>query len=395
MKTNIFDEKIYKDYDLRRKWDFNLIKEKFGNDVPEDFIPLWIADMDFELPEILKQKLKDYIDKGSLGYTSLTPEFYNSIISWQKKRHGIDVKKEWINIAYGTVGILHVINQTLLEKGDYVLINTPVYEPFMNSTINNGNKIIDSPLIVIDNRYYINFEDLENKMKEYKPKVYILCNSHNPSGRIWSKEELIKISDLCLKYKVILISDEVHSEMDFKGKHTSSLSLEEKYIQNLIFLTSPNKAFNLGGLKTSYTIIPNESIRNKLKEGMKKNSITSPNILGLVSLVTVYNECEYWLDELNEYIYKNYIYFKEFCYEKYPKFNLYDLESSYLLWIDLSNTGKDSKWWTENLSKVGIIVEDGNDFIKNGKNYIRINIGIPIKYLKDALLRIEKVYELI
>ena len=205
--------------------------------------------------------------------------------------------------------------------------------------------------------------------------------------------EIEKLAKICYKYGVIMVSDEVHSEMMFSNNHNSSLKLENEYLNNLIFLTSPNKAFNLGGLKTSYSIIPNDDIREKLKKGMKKNSITSPNILGLISLITVYRECEQWLDDLVEYIYENYIYLKNYIENELKNFQLFSMESSYLAWINLEKTGKDANWWTEELAKVGVIVENGNEFVENSKNFIRLNLGIPKKYIEESLNRIKKVYD--
>lgn len=377
MKYN-FDIKVDSKFDLRRKWDRDLIEKKFNVKLPQDIIPLWIADMDFLTPDKLSKILSEYVCKGSLGYTSLTSDFYDSIINWQKRRHGVDLKKEWINLGYGTVSTLHLLNKTYLKKGEYVLINTPIYDPFYNATINNGNKVVCSKLKEIGNRYYLDYEDMEEKMREYRPKMYILCNPHNPSGRIWTKEEIENVAKLCDKYGCILVSDEVHSEMTFENKHNSALKLEDKYLQNLIFLTSPNKAFNLGGLKTSYNIIPNKSLREKFQEKMKENSVTSPNILGLVALVNVYNLCEDWLDSLTEYIYDNYKFVKEKLGKKYV---LFPMESSYLLWVKVGN----GKKFTTELAKKGILVESGDDFVDNGEEFVRINLGIPRYYLKKGI----------
>ncbi|WP_081259641.1 MalY/PatB family protein [Streptobacillus moniliformis] len=377
MKNN-FDTKVDSKFDLRRKWDRDLIEKKFNVKLPKEFIPLWIADMDFLLPEKLSKILKEYIAHGSLGYTSLTPDFYNSIINWQKRRHNVEVKKEWINIGYGTVSTLHLLNKVYLNKGEYILINTPSYEPFYNSTINSGNKVIFSPLKEEGNRYFLDYEDIEEKIKKYSPKLFIFCNPHNPSGRIWEKEEIEKLASLCLKYNVILVSDEVHSEITFEKKHASTLSLDEKYLQNLIFLSSPNKAFNLGGLKTSYSIIPNKNLREKLEIKMKENSITSPNILGLVSMINAYNLCEDWLDDLSKYIYQNYIFVKEKLEKNY---SIFSMESSYLLWIKVENGEK----LTKELAQKGILVESGTHFVANGEKFIRINLGIPRKYLEESI----------
>ncbi len=380
---NNFEIKVDSKFDLRRKWDRNLIEKEFNINLPKEFIPLWIADMDFLLPEKLSKILQDYITKGSLGYTSLTLDFYNAIINWQKRRHNVNVKKEWINIGYGTVSTLHLLNKTYLNRGEYILISTPAYEPFYNSAINSGNKVIFSPLKEENNMYFINYEDMEEKMKKYSPKLFIFCNPHNPSGRIWTKFEIEKVASLCLKYNVILVSDEVHSEMIFDKKHESSLGLDEKYLQNLIFLSSPNKAFNLGGLKTSYSIIPNKDLREKLKIKMKENSITSPNILGLVSLIGAYNICEDWLDDLSKYIYQNYIFIKEKLENKYIVF---PMESSYLLWVKVKNGEK----LTKKLAEKGVLVESGTHFVSGGEEFIRINLGTARKYLEMAVKEIVK-----
>ena len=393
MKYN-FDEIVNTDKDIRRKWNKNTVKSVFDIDEKQEFIPLWIADMDFKIPDNLKKRLIEFISNSNMGYTFLTDDFFNSIINWYKKRKKINIEKEWINITYGTVGALHILNQVFLDENDCSLILTPVYEPFKNAAINNNKRIITSRLVVNNDRYYIDFLDIENKIKLFQPKLFIFCNPHNPSGRVWNIDELNRIAKLCYENNVILVSDEVHSEMIHTGKYYSALEINYKYINNLIVLSSPNKAFNLGGLKTSYSIIPNELLRDKLKSGMKKNSVTSPNIIGLICLVEAYNKCENWLNELTKYIYENYKIFS-FNLDKIG-LTYHKMESSYLLWINLENTKKDGKWWTNRLKQRGILVETGYDFIENGENFIRINLGMPQKYLLKVLeIMKEEYYEII
>ncbi len=390
MKYN-FDEKLNKDYEIRRKWDYKLVKDKFGKGVKSDFLPFWIADNDFLTPPALQDRLVEFIKNSNMGYTYLLDDFYNSIISWQERRHDAKILKEWINITYGTVSALHLINQALLNRNDKIIIPTPSYEPFKMAAINNEIEIVLTSLECIENRYYFNYNDIEEKIKKEKPKLFILCNPQNPSGRVWMKKEIIKIAQICLDNDVILVSDEVHSEMIFKGEHCSALCLDEKFLNNLIVLTSPNKAFNLGGLKTSYSVIPNEKIRSIIEKQMKKNSITSPNIIGLISLITAYNECEDWLIELNKYIYNNYLLLKN-CFEKLEKIEIHQLESSYLVWINLENTGKNSKWWTEILAENGILVEAGEDFIADGEKFIRINVATQREHIIKLIEKIEGIY---
>lgn len=382
MKYN-FDTIIDVDNDIRRKWNKKIAKNVFNIDVNKKFIPLWIADMDFSMPLNLQNKIIDFVKTSNMGYTYLTDEFFASIINWYKRRKGVDLKREWINIAYGTVGALHILNQVFLNEDDVSLILTPVYEPFKNAAKDNERSVITSKLKINKGRYYIDFEDVLLKIKKYKPKMFLLCNPHNPSGRVWSLNEINRLAKICFENNVILVSDEVHSEMIHIGKFYSALQIDDKYLDNLIVLSSPNKAFNLGGLKTSYSIIPNEKLRNKLKKGMKKNSVTSPNIIGLICLIEAYNNCEDWLNSLVEYIYENYITFSKGLDE--IGLNYHAMESSYLIWVNLENTGKNSEFWVNKLAKSGILVEKGTDFVENGDNYIRINLGLPRVYLNKVI----------
>lgn len=382
MKYN-FDSIVNTTNDIRRKWNKKIIESTFNIDANKNFIPLWIADMDFNMPVKLQNKIINFVKNSNMGYTYLTDDFFNSIIKWYKKRKNINLKKEWINIAYGTVGALHILNQVFLNEGDVSLILTPVYEPFKNAAIDNDRNVITSKLEINDGRYYINFEDIILKIQKYKPKILLLCNPHNPSGRIWTLDEINRLAKICFENDVILVSDEVHSEMIHIGKYYSALQIDKKYINNLIILSSPNKAFNLGGLKTSYSIIPNEILRNKFKKGMKQNSITSPNIMGLICIVEAYNECEDWLNELTEYIYQNYLLFVKELENIGLTYHI--MESSYLIWVNLENTGENSEFWTNKLAKRGILVEKGADFIENGDKYIRINLGLPRVYLNKVI----------
>lgn len=359
--------------DIRRKWDKKIIKEKFGENTPENFISFWIADMDFKHDENLKKDLIEYISNNTLGYTSIKDEFYDSIIKWHQKKHKVFVSKYWINLAYGTVSILHILNQAFLKEKDYIMTFTPTYEPFYTASKNNNRKFVSSKLLNKNGRYYIDFEDLEYKMKLYSPKIFILCNPHNPSGRVWTRKEIENIAELCLKYKAILVSDEVHSEIVFK-EFTPTLSLKKEYLDNLIMLTSPNKAFNLGGLKTSYSIIPNNNIRKRLKKAMVKNSVTSPNILGLIALISSYNKGEEWLETVKEYIYNNYILLVDYIKNNKANIEIFEMESSYLLWLNVAKLCSSEKL-IANLVEKGILVESGGDFIENAEDCIRINLG--------------------
>ena len=383
-----FDFKPDRKKEKCRKWDYSLIKQKYG-DIPEDFIPMWIADMDFKIPTKLEEKMIEAVKRGVFGYTYCYDEFYDAVINWQKNRHNVLLEKEDIILTYGTVSTLHYVIQTFCKENDNVILNTPIYSPFEDCVKKQGVNVICNTLKNIDNRYYIDFEKLENDIKKNKPKLMLFCSPHNPSGRIWTIEEITKVAKICKENNVILVSDEVHSEHIHIGKHYSMLSLEKGLVDNIIFLTSPNKAFNLGGLKTSYAIIKNKELLKRFKTQLNKNSITSPNVFGVLSLITVYNECEDWLNNVNTYIYENYLLLKKYV-DSNSLLNMMEMESSYLPFIGIKNTNLTSKEFCFKLAKQeGVILEPGGNFVKDGDNFIRMNIGTQRDNILKAIERLD------
>jgi cystathionine beta-lyase len=303
--------------------------------------------------------------------------------------HEAEVKKEWITLSYGTVSTIHYAIQAFCSAGDYVLMNTPVYDPFDAASKRQDVRRIYNSLLVKDNRYFIDFERLEQQLKKYKPKLYLFCSPHNPSGRIWSIEELEKVAKLCRESGTILIVDEVHAEHIHYGKFTSIL--KSNNINNLILLTSPNKGFNLGGLKTSYSIIPSESIRKRFRKKLEQNSITSPNVFGIIGLVAAYKKGRPWLKEVSQYIKENYELFREYIEKNIPSLKVMEMESSYLAWVDIRRTKLSSGEMTKILaSKSGVLVENGAHFVNDGEGYIRVNLGTQRANVLEALKRMEK-----
>lgn len=372
-----------------RKWDLEIIRDKFGN-VDADFIPMWIADMDFKIPKKIEDKFIETVKRGVFGYTYCYEEFYNSVINWQSEIHGVEVNKDEITLTYGTVSTIHYTIQAFCNEGDNIILNTPVYDPFESASKKQGVNVIYNTLDIVDNRYYINFETLEKQIKAYKPKLMLFCTPHNPSGRIWSLEEIRKVAKLCKENGVILVADEVHAEHIHFGKFESILKLEDDLLDNIILLTSPNKGFNLGGLKTSYSIVRNKEIRNKFRKKLNQNSITSPNVFGIIGIITAYNECRIWLKEVNEYIKENYIVLEQFIKEKLPMIKVMKMESSYLAWIDISELDMNSDEFTTKLAiEKGVLLEDGGHFVADGENYIRMNLGTQRENVYNALVRIE------
>ncbi|MGL4912968.1 MAG: MalY/PatB family protein [Romboutsia sp.] len=384
-----FDYKPDRVNEKCRKWDLNIIRDKFG-DVSENFIPMWIADMDFKIPTEVEEKFMDAIKRGVFGYTYCYDEFYDAVINWQKDMHNVDVKKEEITLTYGTVSTLHYTVQAFCKEGDSIILNTPVYDPFESCAKKQGVNVISNTLDVIDNRYYINFETLETQIKEHKPKLMMFCTPHNPSGRIWSVEEMSKVARICKDNGVALIADEVHAEHIHYGEFNSILKIEDELLENVILLTSPNKGFNLGGLKTSYSIVRNKELRTIFKNKLQQNSITSPNVFGIIGLITSYNECRDWLKGVNEYIKGNYELLEAWV-NKYKNLSMMQMESSYLAWVNISELGMTAKELTDRLAvESGVLLEDGSHFVNDGDDYIRVNLGTQRENVIEALNRMDK-----
>lgn len=373
-----------------RKWDRGIIESKFGK-VADDFIPMWIADMDFRIPKEIEEAFEAAIKRGVFGYTYCYDEFYEAVINWQRDRHNVEVKKESIILTYGTVSTIHYTIQAFCNPGDSIILNTPVYDPFESAAIKHGVNVVKNTLEVRDNRYYINFETLEAEIQEHKPKIMLFCTPHNPSGRIWSLDEIRQVAEICKRHNVVLVADEVHAEHIHYGTFESVLKLEDDLLEHVILLTSPNKGFNLGGLKTSYAIVVNEDVRKVFQNKLTANSITSPNVFGIIGLIAAYNKGRKWLDEVTAYIHGNYQLVELFIRERLPMLKVMEMESSYLAWVDISALGINATEFMLKLAKEeSVLVEDGTHFVQDGQNYIRLNIGTQRSLVKEALVRIEK-----
>lgn len=388
MKYN-FDEIIERSNTLSKKWNPNFYKDTFNGKT--DLLPLWVADMDFKVaPEILNS-LSAIINHGILGYTLPDERCYNAIINWNKKRKNADIKKEWIIFTNGVVPAINFIIQTFTQEQDSVLIQTPVYHPFRLSTENNNRKVVENPLINNNGHYEINFEDFEQKIIKHNIKLFILCNPHNPVGRVWSKDEIEKMAKICLKHNVLIISDEIHSDLIFKeNKFHSFLTLDHKYMENAIVCTAPSKTFNLAGLQTSIIIIPNKIIREKYQHTLSNVRLENPNTFGIEAIKTGYDKSEQWLEELMIYLDNNRKFIKEYLDKNIPLAKYKLPEGTYLAWIDLNEVlPKDEKIedFFENKAKVAI--DYGYWFGEQGKGFIRLNFACPRKVLKEALDRIK------
>lgn len=387
-----FDKVINRKESHCRKWSNKVLKDKF--DLDETAIPMDLADIDFECSPAIKSAIVNRASVGDYSYTFVEDEFYESAINWNKRRFNIDIEKEWIKLTFGTVSTLHYIVQAYTKEGEGVLINTPAYDPFAEAVENNNRKLYCSSLRLIDNRYYLDFDDIEAKMKDDNIKVYIFCSPQNPSGRIWTKDELYKLSELCLKYNVLLVSDEIHRDVVFKGHEFISLwNAHPDIHNNSLICVSPNKGFNLGGLKTSYVIAKNKEVREILLGQLKRNSITSPNVFAIPAITAAYNDSEEWLDEMTKYVEGNFEIVYDFFEKNIPKAKVMKSDSSFLAWIDVRELFEDEEEANKFFKAAKVTMVVGSYFVKDGEGFIRLNIGCPRATLNEALNRIKETYK--
>lgn len=389
-----FDSMADRSLDHARKWDPVIIKQKFPK-AGDDYIPMWIADMDFAAAPAIRTRLAEVAQNGAYGYGYAHDGFYNAVINWQRRRHNNEVKREWITLAYGTVPTIHYLYQAFCQPNDCVILNTPVYDPFGYAAHNNGFRVIENPLIYRDRTYHIDFDLLEEQMDRFRPRVHLFCSPHNPGGRIWTLEEITRVAEICHKYNCLLVVDEVHCEHIMAGSFVSALQLPACYLDNLIVLTSPNKGFNLGGLKTSYSIIPNERIRTIFRHRLEVNSITSPNTFGCAAIIAAYDESEEWLDQITDYLRESYAQVSTFIEEKMEGWELMRMDASYLPWVNIAGTGTTATEICDHMAaEAGVIVGDGTFYVANGADFVRLNLGMPRKLVIEAMERMA-VHQLI
>lgn len=372
-----------------RKWDNDLVSQNFG--IEGDYIPMHIADMDFEVAPAILNAVVKRAEIPDYSYTYSYDDFFEAVVNWNKRRHHIDYKEQWIKLMFGTCGALRYAVQCFSKPDESVLINTPVYQPFAEAIEYSGREVVTSALKLDNLRYYFDFDDIERKIVDNKVRVYILCSPHNPGGRVWTKDELFKISEICLKHDVVLVSDEVHCEMVFEGNEFTTLwNAHPKIAENSIVCNSPNKAFNLGGLKSSYVVINNESMRNIWEKHMQKVYVTSPNVFIIPAVVAAYNESEEWLDQLTSYIDGNFKCFNEFMNKNFSNVDVMKVDASYLAWAYFGNVFKNDDEAKKFFINAKLPVVLGSWFVSDGDGWVRFNLGTQRKTLIDALSRLVK-----
>ena len=371
------------------KWDFGM--ERKGRD---DLLPLWVADMDFKLPEEIVKDITDRASQGVFGYTDPKADYFDTVSGWFERRHGFKVEHDWITITHGVVYAIVLAIRAFTEPGEAVMIQQPVYYPFAESVRVNKRKLVNNQLVYKDGKYEIDFDDFEKKIVDEKVKLFLLCSPHNPVGRVWSRDELTRMADICKRHGVYVFADEIHSDFIYSSfAHVSYMTLGDEYREKLILGTSPSKTFNMAGLQVANIIIPNKDVREKFRYENMITGYSQCNAVGLEATKSVYTKGDKWVDELIEYLEGNLSYVRDFLKEKLPKIKLIEPEGTYLIWLDFSEI-TDSHKELEDLivDKAHLWLDPGIIFGKETSLFERINIACPRCIVKQAM---EQLYDAI
>jgi len=368
--------------------------EKYDGKYAQDprVIPMWVADMDFEtLPEIKKALVKR-AEHGIFGYAYPTDEYYQAVIGWMKERHHFHIEKEWIVTTPGVVTALKLAVKAFTKKDDKIMIMQPVYYPFHASIVMNERVIVECPLDFDGERYECDFDKFERTIVENDVKMFILCNPHNPIGRVWRKDELKQIGDICLKHHVIVVSDEIHMDFVYEGfKHIPFYNVDEAYKDFTIICTAPSKTFNLAALQTSNILIANEELRRQFVKEKDAAGIHDPNIFGLEACQAAYTYGAKWVDELVDYLQGNIDYMRQFIAERLPEIKVISPEGLYLVWVDMRSLGMTKEELEDfMLHKAFLWLDEGYIFGTGGEGFERFNIACPRSVLQKALEQLEK-----
>lgn len=384
-----FDKVVDRRNTRSLKYDF---AEKRGK--PKDIFPLWVADMDFQTSSYIIEALNEMNDHGIFGYSETKEEYFRILKDWMKRRYDWDVSEEWLIKTPGIVYALAMAVKAYTKEGEAVLIQPPVYYPFTEVVEDNHRKLVVNELKQdSDGKYYMDYEDFEQKIVAEDVKLFLLCNPHNPVGRVWSKEELSKIGDICLKHKVIVVSDEIHADFAFKRAHTVFAKIREEYKEFAVICTSPSKTFNVAGLQISNIFIANDDLRQKFCQQVNASGYSQVNLPGIVACETAYQYGDTWLNAVTGYIRSNADYAEQFLRERLPKVKMTELEGTYLVWLDFRGYGLSDEELNQRIvHKAGIWLDSGAMFGKSGEGFQRINIACPRSVLKEALERLASAF---
>ena len=383
MKYN-FDEIIPRRNTNSVKWD---------EAAQDDIIPLWVADMDFRVLPQITEALRQRVDHGVFGYTHVPDSYYESVIRWFKDRHGLQgVKPSDIIYTSGVVPAISAIVRGLTLPGDKVLVQTPVYNCFFSSIRNQGCMVEENHLVYKNNTYVVDWDDFERKCADSRVRIFLLCNPHNPAGRVWKKEELLRMGEICQKHDVFVISDEIHCELVMPGnEYTPFASLSDGFLKNSATCVAPTKAFNIAGLQIANIIVKDRNKRERIDRAINIHEVCDVNPFGVIATEAAYTEeGAEWLRQLNTYLFANYQFLCDFFSKHFPSLEVVKLEGTYLVWVDCSSLGKSSTEIVNTLYRHGVWMNDGVMYGENQGAFIRINIACPRKILEEGLLRMEK-----
>ncbi len=378
------------------KYDFDTVTDRKNTasakwDFFDTQLPMWVADMDFKVaPEIINA-LSERVQHGIFGYATIPDEYFESYINWWDRRHNLKMKKENLLFSIGVMPSISSIIRELTEENEGVLIQTPVYHIFFKVILDNNRKVVENKLLFDGRKYSIDFNDLEEKLSDDKTTMMLLCNPHNPIGKIWSREELEKIADLCKKHDVILISDEIHCDLVDPDKNYIALESIVNDTDNIITCLAPTKTFNIAGIQSSVVHITNKGLYDRIQFRLLLDDSSHINVFSIVATITAFNECEEWLNQLNEYIYQNKLLVDEYLKKELPMVELVSADATYLLWLDCSKVGCKSRQLTQYINKTsGVLLSPGIQFGENGDDFLRLNIACPKDLLLDGLNRFKE-----
>lgn len=358
--------------------------------MPEDVLPLWVADMDFKTSSYVEDALAERARHGIFGYSESQTPYFEIVRDWMKRHHDWEVKEPWLIKTPGVVFALAMAVKAYTEPGDGVLIQSPVYYPFSEVIEDNGRRIVSNTLVLgEDHKYYIDFEDFERQIKENQVKLFFLCNPHNPVGRVWTTEELTRLGDICLKYQVTVVSDEIHSDFIFRGRHQVFADLKREYADITVTCTTPSKTFNLAGLLLSNIFISNRELRHKFRQQVNAAGISQLSPFGLVACETAYTQGEEWYQAMLAYVAENIAFTKEYVEKHLPGVEMVEHEGTYLVWLDFRKTGLSVEELEDLIvNRAKLWLDSGKIFGKSGEGFQRINVACPRQILEEALHRI-------
>lgn len=364
-------------------------------DVAENELPMWVADMDFPTAPPVREAIEKRAAHGIFGYTDFGETWYQAYMDWWEKRHHFAVKKEWLTFCTGVVPAISSTVRKLTTPGENVLIQTPVYNIFFNSIVNNGRNVIECPLAYDGENYEMDFVALEEKLADPQTSLMILCNPHNPVGRIWDKETLEKVGELCAKYHVTVLSDEIHCDLTRPGTEYIPFASVSETCKNIsVTCIAPTKAFNIAGIQTAAVLVPNEALHHKVWRALNTDEVAEPNAFAVDAAIAAFTKGEEWLDELRAYLFENRSYMESFIQKHISQLKPVAADATYLMWVDCSNVKGTAKELAETIRKTtGLYVSEGAQYGMTGEHFLRINLACQKERIEDGCQRLKQGVE--